>query len=237
MSLSLCLHCRTGQHSYPHLLESSHYVGSIARKIGLAFVRLREENRPRSLSLEETHIPGKLALSQCDLGFLKIACRIQSYKQNQCQRSRDGLRASVISIVILLSVLPLISMSHTASANPGSAVDDPTNIWAPYGPSSPSLLYSFYTNEGTEFNDFLTGHLDLTDWPQPATTYPTYDSNPDFVLSRGQGQFGMYGIDFNYAASTWAAWGCDWQHGNGNCGIEIREAFAHLVDRPKFVTD
>lgn len=46
----------------------------------------------------------------------------------------------------------------------------------------------------------------------------------------------MFGIDFNYAASTWSAWGCDWLHGNSACGIEMREAFAHLIDRESFVT-
>lgn len=67
--------------------------------------------------------------------------------------------------------------------------------------------------------------------------FASYDNNPDFVLSPGQGQYGMFGIDFNYASSTWRAWGCDFQHGVSACGIEIREAFAHMIDRQSFVND
>src|SRR6266568_2249531 len=144
----------------------------------------------------------------------------------------------VLSVLFLISPLLFLSfLGQPVHANSGFAVDDPSNLWAPYGPRSPLLLYRFYTNEVTEFNDFQIGQLDVTDWPQVAANYPTYDNNPDFVFSPAQGQFGMFGVDFNYAASTWASWGCDWQHGKSACGIEIREAFAHLIDRPRFVTD
>ncbi len=137
-------------------------------------------------------------------------------------------------IATLFLIIPLGTPGRAIS---GPSVDSPSNTWAPYGPNVNSLLLSYYTNEGKEFQDFELGHLDLTDWPQASSQYASYDANPDFVLSQGQGQFGEFGIDFNYGASTWQAWGCDWQHGNSACGIEVREAFAHLMDRGSFVTD
>src|SRR5437867_7547638 len=136
-------------------------------------------------------------------------------------------------IMILLMAYP---WSSTVNGVAGPGVDDSANVWAPYGPRTPNLQFNYYTNQLTEFNDFETGHLDLSDWTLPAAKFPSYDANPDFVLSPGQGQFGMFGLDFNYASSTWSAWGCDFQHGSSACGVEIREANAHLVDRETYVT-
>ncbi len=147
------------------------------------------------------------------------------------------MRVLILVSLTLLTLLTIIPWAQPGNAIPGAPVDDSSNLWAPYGPRAASLQLNFYSTETVEFTDFELGHLDMTDWPLPKAQFSLYDSNPDFVLSQGQGQFGMFGVDFNYASSTWAAWGCDWQHGNGPCGIEIREALAHLVDRSKFVTD
>jgi len=143
--------------------------------------------------------------------------------------------------LILITALTLSSIlfqvPRPVNAIPGGAVDSTTNLWAPYGPRAGNLQYVYYASETSEFVDFENGQLDLTDWPVSKAKFSGYDSNPDFLLTPGQGQYGMYGIDFNYASSTWPAWGCDFQHGNSPCGIEIREAMAHLVDRQAFVND
>ena len=156
--------------------------------------------------------------------------------QRKAHRRNVPLKARLFlsTFVVILLFVPWF---HPAAAIAGVPVDNPSNVWAPYGPRVNSLQLNYYTNENTEFNDFETGHLDITDWPQAPTAYAAYDGNPDFVLSQAQGQFGMFGIDFNYGSSTWAYWGCNWQHGNSQCGIEVREALAHLIDRTSFVTD
>ena len=143
------------------------------------------------------------------------------------------LPVSIIITVMVISILVHVPAPAVAVSTGG--VDSPSNIWAPYGPFSPNLRLSYYSSETTEFQDFELGKLDLTDWPVATASYGSYDGNPDFALSPGEGQFGMFGVDFNYASSTWASWGCDWAHGNSACGIEIREAFAHLIDRTSFV--
>src|SRR3989442_1496389 len=142
--------------------------------------------------------------------------------------------------LILLLALPFASLLpvwRPAIALPGVPVDSPTNLWAPYGPRVANLQLNYYASEVSEFSDFEAGRLDLTDWPVAKAQYSSYDANPDFVLSPGQGQYGMFGVDFKYASSTWSAWGCNWQHGNSACGTEIREGFAHLIDRQSFVND
>src|SRR5437879_11165352 len=62
--------------------------------------------------------------------------------------------------------------------------DLPTlNTWAPYGPMVKNLQLHYYASDTAEFNGFLAGNLDLTDWPLPAADYPSVESNPDFQLS------------------------------------------------------
>jgi len=141
----------------------------------------------------------------------------------------------VVLIIALMVTSVLVRVPSSALAVSSGGVDSPSNLWSPYGPISSSIQLTYYSGETTEFQDFELGKLDLTDWPVSTASFSTYDSSSDFVLSPGEGQFGMFGIDFNYGSSTWAAWGCDWQHGNSGCGIEMREAFAHLIDRTSFV--
>src|SRR5262249_15113026 len=107
------------------------------------------------------------------------------------------LRSLLIASTVLLTLLMAVPWTMPARGIVGASVDDSTNTWAPYGPMVSKLQFSFFTNEATEFNAFATGQLDLTDWPLAAANYPSYDANPDYLLSPGQGQFGMFGIDFN----------------------------------------
>ncbi len=79
----------------------------------------------------------------------------------------------------------------------------------------------------------------MTDWALPKAGYGLYDSIPEFSLTPVQGEFGLFGIYFNGASSTWGNWGCNWSGSPGHlydstCGIEMRQAFAHLVNRGDF---
>jgi hypothetical protein len=128
------------------------------------------------------------------------------------------------------------------------------------------ILFSYYNGPDKEFQDFELGHLDLPDAQPngvPPSSWAAYgDSTPgsmgsDFVLSPVQGQFGDFGIYFNMLSARFRAWGCNWNkglsdlsaitnpNGNGvkdpgfvsNCGLDMREAFAHLLDRQSVVND
>ncbi len=122
---------------------------------------------------------------------------------------------------------------------PGLPVDNPNNIWRPFGPMVQHLAFQYYASPNDEFNAFFSGKLDLTDSPLPLARFGSVDLNPDFTLSPVAGQFAVFGIFFNGASSTWANWGCNWGNSTGTeytsqCGIEMRQAFAHLVNRGDF---
>jgi len=141
-----------------------------------------------------------------------------------------------------------------ANANPGLQVDDPGNTWSSHGPGVKNLLLKYYGSATGELTAFVAGKLDLTDTPQPTSSWGSLDNNPDFILSPLQGQFGLqtgiFGVHYNGASSIWASWGCNWGDGAGhfylldtpnpnsaaNCGTNTRQAFAHLVNRVDFTS-
>src|SRR6266849_6807016 len=123
---------------------------------------------------------------------------------------------AIVALLLFTLLAGMTSTSHPAQGIPGPSggaptpgVDDSSNIWTPYGPRSARLQLNYYANEVSEFTDFELGHLDLTDWPVSTVGYGSYDTNPDIILSTGQGEFGMFGIDFNMNSSTWASWNCN----------------------------
>ncbi len=143
----------------------------------------------------------------------------------------------ILAAIALLTILPAVPFTTRVNAVVGQSVDAPGNQWAPYGPFADRLQFNFYSDETVEFNEFELGNLDLTDWAVPKTSYAAYDGQADFVLSPGQGEFGMFIIDFNNAASTWTNWGCNFDFGRAACATQIKQALSHLIDRPRWVVD
>ena len=135
------------------------------------------------------------------------------------------------------------------------------NTWAPYGPMVQNLRFQYYSGDPySEFRAFEAGQLDLTDWPTDPSQWTAYDANPDFLQTPSQGDIGVYGIYFNGASSRFTAsqesptspangpyWGCDWNTGISfspsrqtyvtNCGVNMRQAFMHLIDRVRFANN
>jgi len=107
---------------------------------------------------------------------------------------------------------------------------------------------TFYGDDTSELNAFETGQLDLMDAGQggsmpPVSGWAAYEANPDWLITPTQGAALYHGMYYNLDDTTdgsgtvWHSWGCPFAHGNSACGIEIRQAFAHLIDRPRFVSD
>ena len=184
------------------------------------------------------------------------------------------LRIPILTtLLVLTTVLAIPLATHTVAATVGLAVDDPANIWVPYGPwgatssSVKTLQLKFYSSETVEFSAFEQGNLDIVDWELPKSKFHSYDINADFLVTPQQPQFGDFGVYYNGASSTWRAWGCDWAanfdttvvggdvakpavanpqiYNNTRqvdargiaCDVNMRQGFAHLFDRPRWVVD
>src|SRR5215831_4388756 len=153
----------------------------------------------------------------------------------------------MVSLSLLAVVLVGPLSVRNANAVSGLAVTDPANTWTPYGPHQTinHVLLKFYDDDPTEYAAFQNGGtdgLDFTDSGQSGTgpdpsTWPIYDDNPDWNTSAPQGGSVYHGIYFNGASSTWSHWGCDWNFYNSACGVEMRQAFAHLIDRVAFTSN
>jgi hypothetical protein len=166
------------------------------------------------------------------------------------------------ALVVLTTVLAIPLATHPAAAISGPPVTDPSNIWYPYGPNVNTvnkIQFQYYSTETVEFTNFELGKIDLTDWELPPAKYASFDSNPDFLLTPSQGQFGDYGFYFNGASSRFSTnpendngangpfWTCNWNAGTpftsgyntytSACGINMRQAFTHLIDRPTFTAN
>ncbi len=135
-------------------------------------------------------------------------------------------------------------MAVNVHANSGLPITDPLNTWSPYGPQHTlhRVVLQYYDSDTAEFAAFQGGTatgLDVGDsgaagTGPPASDWPSYDANSDWNMSAVQGSADWQGMYFNGASSTWAAWGCDWKYYNSACGREMRQAFAHLINRPDF---
>ncbi len=158
--------------------------------------------------------------------------------------------ALIISLMLLASVSAGLLAVQPVKAASGVGVIDPANVWAPYGPdpSIRNLVMKFYGDDASELSAFMTGQLDIMDTGQsgsgvPVSLYNAFQSNPDWLITPTQGAAIYHGIYFNLddlsdgSGTVWHSWGCPFQHGNSACGVEIRQAFAHLLDRPRFVSD
>ena len=163
------------------------------------------------------------------------------------------------ALIVLTTVLAIPLPTHPAGAIPGNDVLSPLNVWTPYGPNPNAvnkIQYQYYASETSEFQQFELGKIDLTDWELPPAKYASYDANPDFLLTPNQGQYGDYGTYFNGLSSRFTVspetgqgpfWGCNWNTGTPGttslqtyvsaCGINMRQAFSHLIDRPTFANN
>lgn len=150
--------------------------------------------------------------------------------------SRTSLAILVSTLILVASVVPLpVQATHQ------------TDPWRPYGPHIQQILVSVFGAESAEFAAFENGDLDLTDWPVFASKEPIYAADSNFHLTPGVAEFGFFDVEFNLAQSFW---GISFQENRGSdgfdspstkqptqAGLEIRKAFAHLIDKESFIAD
>jgi Bacterial extracellular solute-binding proteins, family 5 Middle len=99
-----------------------------------------------------------------------------------------------------------------------------------------TLTTPIFTDETAEYTNLLSGSssIDLTDWQCAPSVCPTLDTSPNFLVTAPVGQVGYYEIEFMMANNFW---GCNFNFGNSNCGIQIRQGIAHMIDKDSFTTN
>src|SRR5713101_2921814 len=132
--------------------------------------------------------------------------------------------------------LPSIQLGH---ASTGTVV--PNQSWVPAGAATNTELVNVYTSPGTQFNALCAGSVTTEDWPLSRAQIdqilsPTGCGSNSFSLSQPIGEHGYFEVEFNQAANFW---GCFFNYGNNlsptnNCGQEIRQAIAHLINKDTF---
>ena len=110
----------------------------------------------------------------------------------------------------------------------------PSDCWYPAGPEMSTERVNIFSNEQSEYFDLLCNPnptIDFTDSPVPTAPCPPISQNPEVLLTPPVPAIGYDEIQFNLANTYW---NCPFQFGNSACGVNIRQAFAHLMDKNIF---
>jgi hypothetical protein len=101
-----------------------------------------------------------------------------------------------------------------------------------------TFLGTIFTNENTEYSTgLLADHsIDYTDWPVPAGISIAPGSQlggSGYLVTAQIPALGYYEIQFMLASTVF---GCNFQHGNSACGVNIRQGIAHMIDKTVFAS-
>jgi hypothetical protein len=102
-----------------------------------------------------------------------------------------------------------------------------------------TLQIPIFTDSTAEFTCFnsSTPCVDVTDYPLTPPLIPSLNSNPSYFVTSPVSLHSYYDIQFMLANNFW---GCSFNFGNNNtgtfpdCGTQIRQGIAHLVDKISF---
>jgi len=98
-----------------------------------------------------------------------------------------------------------------------------------------TLTYPVFATEEAEFTALQTtsSPIDFTDWPLDQGTINSIIGNVNFQVTSPISDTGYFELQFHLGQNFW---GCQFNYGNAACGTNIRQAFAHGLDKPKFIT-
>jgi hypothetical protein len=124
--------------------------------------------------------------------------------------------------------LPTLNVAHAATAS--------NQPWVPAGPSIDHLNYRIFTDESAEFTAFqaIPPAIDAIDWPLDAGTISSITPNANYQVTSPISDTGYFELQFHMGQNNW---GCQFNFGNAACGIQIRQAFAHGLDKNIFITN
>jgi hypothetical protein len=101
-------------------------------------------------------------------------------------------------------------------------------------------LATIFTDENAEYTALqsATPNIDMTDWQCTGTPTTgvcgTLTSSANFLITAAVGNVGYYEVEYLLSNNFW---NCNFNFGNSQCGIDIRQGIAHLFDKQAFVAN
>jgi len=97
-----------------------------------------------------------------------------------------------------------------------------------------TLTYPVFTDESAEFTALQTNPspIDAVDWELDSALATSLAGNTNFQVTSPISDTGYFELQF-HMGQNW--WGCQFNYGNAACGTNIRQAFAHAVDKNGFI--
>ncbi len=107
--------------------------------------------------------------------------------------------------------------------------------WIPGGPSTDTLTYKVFTDQASEIAAIQSSPpaIDFTDWPLNPPSVSILMGDPQFQVTAPITDAGYFELQFHEAQNFW---GCQFNFGNAACGVDIRQAFAHGLDKNIFIS-
>ncbi len=98
-----------------------------------------------------------------------------------------------------------------------------------------TLTYPIFDSESAEFTALQTtpSPIDFVDWPLDPGTIASIIGNTNFQVTAPISDTGYFELQFHMGQNFW---GCQFNFGNSACGKDIRQAFAHGLDKNIFIS-
>jgi hypothetical protein len=98
-----------------------------------------------------------------------------------------------------------------------------------------TLNYRVFTDEQSEFNAIQATPpaIDFTDWPLDQPTVKSLILNSNYQVTNPITDDGYFELEFHMGQNNW---GCQFNFGDSACGVHIRQAFAHALDKNIFIS-
>ena len=96
-----------------------------------------------------------------------------------------------------------------------------------------TLVANIFTDSTAEYVNLQSSFpsIDFTDSSCLPSTCASVNTSPNFLVTAPVGEIGYYEIQYMMANNFW---GCQFAFGNSNCGIQIRQGIAHMLDKNQF---
>lgn len=132
-----------------------------------------------------------------------------------------------------LPTVPLVRANPVPCIVHASTGSCSGSFWYPAGPAMNTELATIFTDAISEYTNLQSSFpsIDFTDAPCPPSVCQTLTASTNFLVTAPIAQAGYYEIEYLLANSFW---GCSFNFGNSNCGIQIRQGIAHMMDKSAF---